>query len=115
MNTQLDYGDALAALRPGEPWSLCNNDLATLVWLAPTTRPTDAEINTQLQALKDAVPIEAQRVQGLNTDSDYLDFVSRLQGKTAAQVKSYVQANVTDLASARLLLAKVLLYIARTI
>jgi hypothetical protein len=58
---------------------------------------------------------EAARKAGLNTDVDYLDFVSRLQGKTAAQVKTYVQNNVTDLASARLLLAKVLLYLARTI
>jgi predicted transcriptional regulator len=55
------------------------------------------------------------RVQGLNTDSAYLDFVSQLQGKTAAQVKNYVQNNVTDLNSAKTLLAKVLLYIARTI
>jgi hypothetical protein len=58
---------------------------------------------------------DTARKAGLNADTDYLDFVSRLQGKTAAQVKTYVQTNVTDLASARLLLAKVLLYIARTI
>ena len=58
---------------------------------------------------------EVARKAGLLTDSDAVDFMSRLQGKTAAQVKTYVQANVTDLASARLLLAKVLLYLARTI
>jgi len=62
-----------------------------------------------------AEAVEAARKAGLNADTDYLDFVTRVQGKTAAQVKAYVQANVTDLASARLLLAKVLLYIARTI
>jgi hypothetical protein len=57
----------------------------------------------------------AARAVGLNSDSAYLDFVSQLQGKTAAQVKTYVQNNVTDLASAKLLLAKVLLYIARAL
>jgi hypothetical protein len=70
------------------------------------------------QAAADAAAIvtaaAATRLQGLSTDSEYLDFVTQLQGKTAAQVKNYVQTNVTDLTSAKILLAKVLLYIART-
>jgi hypothetical protein len=79
---------------------------------------TQAEVDAWNAAIATAQAAQAARpalLQGINADVDYQDFVSRLQGKTAAQVKTYVQANVTDLASARLLLAKVLLYIARTI
>jgi hypothetical protein len=42
-------------------------------------------------------------------DTDFQDLLSKIQAATPAQVKTYVANNVTDLASARLLLTKILL------
>lgn len=84
---------------------------ATYVDLSPVDlaqQPIDA-------AAAAAVTANVQRLQALRSDVDAIDFETQLRGKTNVQVKNYVQNNVTDLASAKLLLAKVLLYLARTI
>src|SRR5438445_12174124 len=44
-----------------------------------------------------------------STDPAFQDMVSRLDNATAAQISTYVQTNVTDLASAKVLLTKILL------
>jgi hypothetical protein len=45
-------------------------------------------------------------------DIDIQDLLSKIQAATPAQIKTYVTNNVTDLASARVLLTKMLLLIA---
>lgn len=40
-----EVSEVLPQIRPGEQWSLRNNDPSTLLWLSPTTAPTLAEIN----------------------------------------------------------------------
>ncbi len=44
-------------------------------------------------------------------DTDYQDALARLKGATPAQIRTYVQNNVTDLASAKALLAKILIFL----
>jgi hypothetical protein len=111
---------AIAAVCPVVSTTVGRSDDRTTWSFEPGPGATQAQIDAGNNViatfdLTGAGAAEVARKAGLNTDTDYLDFVSRLQGKTAAQVKTYVQNNVTDLASARLLLAKVLLYLARTI
>ncbi len=55
---------------------------------------------------------QAEREQPFIDDVDRKDLADRLRNATPAQVKAYVIANVTDLASARLLLTKILLLLA---
>jgi len=45
-------------------------------------------------------------------DTDLQDLLARVQAATPAQVKTYVNTNVTDLASAKILLAKIILLLA---
>jgi len=49
------------------------------------------------------------RVDEFNADADRIDLLNRLRSATPAQIKTYVTNNVTDLASARVLLMKILL------
>ena len=48
-------------------------------------------------------------------DTNRQDIVSKLQGATPAQILNWVNTNVTDLTSAKLVMAKILLLVARTI
>jgi hypothetical protein len=54
----------------------------------------------------------ATRFDQFYGDSDLADLASNIQTATPAQVRNYVINNVTDLASARLLLTKILLLLA---
>lgn len=62
-----------------------------------------------------AVATEAARENGIDGDADLADLINRLRAATADQIKNYVQNNVTDLPSAKILFAKILLILARTI
>lgn len=52
---------------------------------------------------------ENLRDQAFKADIDLQDLLTRLTAATPAQLKNYVNNNVTDLASARVLLMKILL------
>ena len=91
------------------------NGVATYVDLTPEDVAQRAIDQDSANAAAIVNAAEDARQQGLRSDADAADFVNQVHGKTAAQVKNYVQNNVTDLASAKLLLAKILLYFARTI
>jgi hypothetical protein len=56
--------------------------------------------------------MDFSRLNALFDDDDFRDGIARLKGATPAQIKNYVQNNVTDLASAKVLLAKILLLLA---
>lgn len=47
----VDLAKVLAFIRPGEEWSLDGNTYAGLKWLAPTPKPTPAEIQTGADVL----------------------------------------------------------------
>jgi hypothetical protein len=49
------------------------------------------------------------------TDADRIDLLNKLLAATPAQIKAYVQNNVTDLASARVMMMKILLLLATAI
>lgn len=76
------------------------NTPAYQVWLAKGNVPT---------RIRQADLTELLRPATIRRDPDAQDLLDRLSTATPAQVKAYVQANVTDLASAKLLLAKILL------
>jgi hypothetical protein len=54
-----------------------------------------------------------QQQVDIEGDADYWDLRDRFQSASPAQIKTYVQSNVTDLASAKTLLIKILLCIQR--
>lgn len=55
------------------------------------------------------------RIVEFEADSDFSDLLNKIKDATPAQIKTYVQNNVTDLASAKVLFAKILLVLGRTI
>jgi hypothetical protein len=69
-----------------------------------------APTNSDVSAVLTPAPTAAQlREQTFVADTDRQDIISRLQTATPDQIKAYVQSNVTDLASAKTLLARTLL------
>jgi hypothetical protein len=56
-------------------------------------------------------PVDALFESFMN-DTDRQDLITRLEGATPQQIKTYVMNNVTDLPSARTLMIKILLLIA---
>ena len=57
MYNTIGIPEALMSLAPGAEWSLTNNnDYSTLVWLSPTTKPTEAEVNAEIARLQAEVP-----------------------------------------------------------
>ncbi len=54
---------------------------------------------------------EKTRTDTFRTDADRVDVLNRLKTATAAQIRQYVNNNVTDLASAKLMLARILILI----
>lgn len=70
--------------------------------------PTQAQIDAAI-VLVDA---EKDRVVAIRSDSGRADLLNRLKTATASEIKTYVANTVADLASARTLIAKILLLIA---
>jgi hypothetical protein len=53
---------AIQNLRPGAHWGITNDDYVTLEWLDdPATKPTLAEVNTEIARLQTPVGIEEMR------------------------------------------------------
>lgn len=63
-------------------------------------------------AYQQAQEAERQRIESLKTDATRLDLLEKLKRATPAQISSYVDNNVTDLASARALFKRILLVMA---
>lgn len=84
--------------------SFVQNDTAQIGW------SYDGSVFTPPVAPPPPEPTADQlRVQSFDADSDRQELLNRLRSATPAQIKSYVTSSVTDLASARSLLTKVLL------
>jgi hypothetical protein len=106
--TGSDIGRAISSLRPGAPWVLRGDTLADLEWLDAGSPPTEAEISAEVARL-------AALDSSWATDVDRLDIIGKLKRKTPAEIRSYVQSIVTDLASAKMLLSKILLLLSKTV
>jgi hypothetical protein len=55
------------------------------------------------------------RAGQFNADVDRQDIVTQVKNATPTQIKNYINNNVTDLASARVMLIKIALLVAKTI
>ncbi len=61
-------------------------------------------------------PEDVARITSINADTDYLDLIAQLRAATPAQIKTYVQNNTVGLPTdARILIAKIVLILSRTI
>jgi hypothetical protein len=80
--------------------------LADLEWLDAGSPPTEAEISAEVARL-------AALDSSWATDVDRLDIVGRLKGASPTQIKNYVASNVSDLATTKTLLAKILLLLSK--
>jgi hypothetical protein len=65
--------------------------------------------------VEDTPPPTAEELQeiAIKNDADRLDLVSRLTNASPEQIKNYVETDVTNLASAKQLLGRILLLLAR--
>lgn len=71
--------------------------------------------NTALDAVLAAHdPKKQSRDDLIVGDPERQDLVDRLRSSTPAQIKAYVQNNITDLASAKTMIARILLILARS-
>lgn len=68
-----------------------------------------ADYEAALAAEAAAKEAEAVRTESIKQEPTYTDILDKLRAATPAQISAYVDANVTDLASARALLKRILL------
>jgi hypothetical protein len=71
-----------------------------------------AEYEAWLSAQQTAATAEAARLSAIEQDPVCVDLRDRLAAATPTQISNYVDANVTDLASARALFKRILLVLA---
>ena len=55
--------DALASLKPNTAWTWRGNEYSGLEWLDSSTKPTEAELNTELTRLNNAEPMKLLRAE----------------------------------------------------
>lgn len=79
----------------------------------PLTAQEAQAAQVVIDAFDPAAPLpEKAREDALLADADRQDLIGRLATATPAQIKSYVDSNVTNLATAKTMLAKVILAMA---
>lgn len=104
---------ALESLRPGARWTLIGDAYAGINWLdAVQTKPTEAQVNVEITNLQTEASAEASRVNSIRTDSGRIDLLNRLKTATPAQIDSWIDTNVTNIASARTVLKAIVKAIA---
>lgn len=67
---------------------------------------------TEHQIKAAALQAETDRVDGIRSDKDRVQLVDKLNGSSAAEIDKYVDGAVTDIGSAKFLLAAILKTIA---
>lgn len=82
------------------------------VWNIPAPVPSDQEILDALAAKDAKTSMENARTTAFNNDTDRQAFVAAVKNATPAQIKTYINNNVTDLASARTMLYRLTLLVA---
>jgi hypothetical protein len=82
---------------------------------APTFDGTQVNVPGVYAAIPQAELDEAARKQGIVDDTDGADLLNQLKTATAAQIKTYINNNVTDLATARTMLIRVAIFLARNL
>jgi len=81
----IDFGEVLRFLRPGEEWTLNNNDYEQLVWLSDTIKPSLAECQAAWDKIKDDIAFRPlrERRNNLLTNSDWTQMPDAPVDKTA--------------------------------
>jgi hypothetical protein len=102
------------------------SDAANIQWNPQTGTPLDPQSAVAAQWILDGSPVpnayvapapsaDDIRIAAWLADVDRQNLVQQIANATPAQVKTYVNNNVTDLASAKVLLMKLILLVALTI
>jgi hypothetical protein len=104
---------ALLTLRPGAEWVLHGDTYAGLEWLdAVQTKPTEQEIVDEIAALDAAATAEATREADIRGDAGRVDLLNRLKTASPSQIDTWVDNNVTNIATARTVLKAIIKVIA---
>lgn len=109
---------------PGVAFTLAGTNI--VVWTDPDPKPTLAEIEAvwatveadwiaEQEAVATAQQAETDRMIGLRADAELQDMLARLAVATPAQINTYVDNNVTNIATARTLFKRILLILATTL
>lgn len=103
----------LQFIRPGAQWSASGTTCNDIVWLDQVqAKPTCAEIDAGLTALRAANTSEASRQAAIKNNARRVALLQKLKTSTDAQIDTYVQQNVTTLAQAQTAIADILKLIA---
>lgn len=108
------YAEALNRIRPGAVWSLeRGDDYTTLRWDDTNqAKPTLQEYTAAVAAVEAEEANEATRDAAMVADVDRAAMVQQLRTATPAQIKAYINNNVTNLAEAKTMLARLALAVA---
>ena len=101
-----DYPQAFAIEAPAASWSH---------WLIDMIAKTVAIDDAEYVAAEAARQAEEQRTTAFKADAIRQDMITRLTSATPAQISTFVDNNVTDLAGARTMLKRILLVLATAI
>lgn len=88
------------------------------VAFAPEATPSQIAAANNIIATFDLVSAVAAAnalTMGISADADFRDVVSKLRNASPAQIRTYVANNVTDLPSAKTLLAKILIFLSASL
>lgn len=100
-----EIADALTSLRPGAEWILNGNNYADLEWLDQVqTKPTEQEIIDEMAALDDAASVEETRMASVKGDAGFQDLLDKLKTMTPAEWQTYLDNNLTNIASAKVVI-----------
>jgi hypothetical protein len=78
----MDIVLALSKLRPGEEWSIQDNDFSTLKWLSSTPPPTLEELQqVELTAPLQAESLDTKNLETLTVDQKLNLVITTLQNK----------------------------------
>ena len=83
------------------------NDVAQMGWIlqgGALVEPPPVPLTPEQQAAKDAAVAKKERLVTFNALLDTADLIQRLKAATPAQIDSWVDTNVTNLADARTVL-----------
>ena len=102
-----NLSDAVLSLRPGAAWVSRGQRYADLEWLDGTqTKPTEQEINDEIARLETADIAEKKRQDAIKDDAGLKDMLAKFRAMSPSEFASYIENNVTNLASAKTVLTR---------
>jgi hypothetical protein len=96
----VDYGLAAAYFRPGEQFSITDNDYSLLNWFEDTPKPTKTELEAawpQVQYDREHARVEAARRTRYQQETDGMFFAAQRDGGDLAAWLAAVDAIKADL------------------